>query len=84
MEQDLKTSRRSHVTIRSWTETDIARLRTLSSQGASTIRAAAALNRKTTSVAKMARLHGIALAGTRQMKATIRSLDPEAAFSSRR
>jgi hypothetical protein len=68
-------------TSRSWTEADIARLRELSAKGASLTRAAAALNRKTNSVAKIARMHGISLAGTRQLKAAIRALDPKAAFS---
>jgi hypothetical protein len=71
-----------HPTSRSWTENDIARLRQLSLEGASIVRAAAALNRRTTSVARMARLHGISLAGTREMKAAVRALDPRAAFSS--
>jgi hypothetical protein len=72
----------AHVTSRSWTESDIARLRELSAQGASIARAAAALNRKTSQVAKVARLHGISLVGTRELKAAIRSLDPNAAFAS--
>jgi hypothetical protein len=72
----------AHPTKRSWTDADIARLRELSAKGASVARAAAALNRKMTSVTKMARLHGIPLAGTRQLKAAIRALDPAAAFSS--
>lgn len=67
-----------HVTNRSWTDEDIARLRKLSEQGASLMRAAAALNRRTTSVAKVARRHGIALAGTRELKAAIRALAQEA------
>jgi hypothetical protein len=46
-------------------------------------RAAAALNRKTSSVAKIARLHGISLAGTRELKVAIRALNPKAAFPSR-
>jgi hypothetical protein len=53
----------------------------LSAKGASITRAAAALNRKTAAVAKMSRLHRIPLAGTRQLKAAIRALDPQAAFS---
>ncbi|RYH67988.1 MAG: hypothetical protein EON54_03245 [Alcaligenaceae bacterium] len=69
------------MTSRSWTEADIARLRELSAKGASVTRAAAALNRKTTAVTKLARMHGIPLAGTRQLKATLRALDPKAAFS---
>lgn len=64
-------------TSRSWTESDLIRLRELSEQGASIARAAAALNRKTTAVTKVARQHGITLAGTRQMKAAIRALANE-------
>lgn len=64
-----------HVTSRSWTEADIAKLRRLSAEGASVNRAAAALNRKTTAVAKIARRLGITLAGTRQLKAAIRELE---------
>jgi hypothetical protein len=70
-----------HVTSRSWTEADVAKLRELSAKGASVVRAAASLNRKTTAVMKIARRHGISLAGTRQLKAAIRCLDPKAAFS---
>lgn len=73
-----------HPTSRRWTESDIARLRQLSLEGASIVRAAAGLNRRTTSVARMARLHGISLAGTREMKAAVRALDPRAAFPSDR
>lgn len=72
---------RTHVTRRSWTEEDIDRLKALSSQGASIVRAAASLNRRTSAVAKIARLHGISLAGTRELKAAIRALDPKASFS---
>lgn len=67
------------MTSRSWTDDDIARLRKLSDQGASVTRAAAALNRKTAAVAKVARLHGIRLAGTRELKAAIRALESETA-----
>jgi hypothetical protein len=73
-----------HITSRSWTEADILRLKQLSQQGASILRAAAALNRKTAQVAKIARTHNIPLAGTRQLKAAIRALDLKAAFSSSR
>lgn len=66
------------VTNRSWTDDDILRLRKLSEQGASLTRAAAALNRRTTSVAKVARQHGMALAGTRELKAAIRALEQQA------
>ncbi|MCX7318820.1 MAG: hypothetical protein NT113_04745 [Hyphomicrobiales bacterium] len=71
-----------HVTNRSWTEADIERLRELSAKGASITRAAAALNRKTASVAKMARTHGIQLAGTRQLRAAIKALDEKDASRS--
>ncbi|MDO9439685.1 MAG: hypothetical protein Q7T73_02225 [Beijerinckiaceae bacterium] len=73
----------AHPTSRSWTEADIARLRELSAKGASITRAAAALNRKTAAVAKIARLNGIPLAGTRQLKAKLRALYPKAAFALR-
>lgn len=64
-----------HITSQSWTQADIARLRQLSAEGASVTRAAAALNRKTTAVAKQCRAQGIALVGTRQAKAAIRALE---------
>jgi hypothetical protein len=69
------------LTSRVWTEADIARLKELASQGASLTRASAALNRRMTSITKMARSHGLKFAGVRQQKATIRALDPNAAFS---
>lgn len=69
-----------HVTSRSWTATDIERLRTLSAEGASLTRAAAALNRKTTAVGKICRREGITLDGTRKLKAAVRALDDKAAF----
>ncbi|WP_398471182.1 hypothetical protein [Tardiphaga sp.] len=72
---------KTHVTSRSWTASDISKLKELSAQGASVVRAAAALNRKTSAVAKIARREGIALAGTRKLKANLRALDPLAAFS---
>lgn len=50
-----------HVTSRSWTDADIARLRKLSDEGASVNRAAAALNRKTDAVKKVCRVHGLTL-----------------------
>ena len=75
---------RTHITSRSWTESDVNRLRELSSKGASIARAAAALNRRTSAVAKIARREGIPLAGTRKLKAEIRALDPLAAFSASR
>jgi orotate phosphoribosyltransferase len=71
----------SHVTSRSWTDADIVRLRQLSEQGASIVRAAAALNRRTDAVAKVARRHNIELAGVRKLKAALRKLDDQAAFS---
>jgi IS30 family transposase len=71
----------SHVTSRSWTDADIVRLRQLSEQGASIVRAAAALNRRTDAVAKVARRHNIELAGVRKRKAALRKLDDQAAFS---
>lgn len=63
-----------HVTSRSWTDADIARLRQLSNEGASVNRAAAALNRKTTAVQKVARKHGVQLVGTRKARATMREI----------
>lgn len=75
---------KTHMTSRSWTTSDIARLRELSNQGASIARAAAALNRKTSAVAKIARREGITLLGTRSLKAAIRALDSKDAFSARR
>lgn len=71
----------THVTSRSWTDADIIRLRQLSEQGASVARAAGALNRRTSAVAKVARRHNIELAGVRKLKAALRKLDDEAAFS---
>lgn len=64
-----------HVTSKSWTETDIARLKKLEEEGASVNRAAAALNRKTEAVKKVCRVYGISLVGTREAKAAIRRLD---------
>lgn len=63
-----------HLTNRSWTEADIARLKEFSEQGASINRAAAALGRKTEAVRKQCRARGFNLIGTRQAKAAIRSL----------
>lgn len=59
-----------HVRSRGWTEAEVALLKELSAKGASLTRAAAALNRKTTAVARLARLHGISLPGTRQLKSS--------------
>jgi hypothetical protein len=67
-----------HVTSRSWTDADIARLRKFSDEGASVNRAAAALNRKTEAVKKVCRVHGFTLVGTRQAKAAIRKLEAAA------
>lgn len=72
-----------HLTSRSWTDSDIERLKELSGEGASIARAAAALNRKTAAVAKVARRHNIDLAGTRRLKAAIRALDTDASNTSR-
>lgn len=66
-----------HVTSKSWTDADIARLQQLSNEGASVIRAAAALIRKTAAVAKQCRAYGISLVGIRQAKAAIRALDDQ-------
>ena len=71
----------TRVTSTSWTEADIARLKELSAKNASAVRAAAALNRSLSSVKRMARIHGLQLTGTRQMRAAIRAIDPKAAFS---
>lgn len=64
-----------HVTSKSWTDADIARLKKLSADGASVNRAAAALNRNTAAIQKMARKYGLSLIGTRQAKAIIRALN---------
>ncbi len=64
-----------HLTNRSWTETDIAKLKKLAEEGASVNRAAAALDRKTDAVKKQCRVHGLSLIGTREAKAAIRALD---------
>lgn len=64
-----------HVTSRSWTDADIARLKKFSEERATVARAAAALNRKTDAVKKMCRKHGFDLIGTREAKAAIRRLD---------
>jgi hypothetical protein len=65
----------AHVTSRSWTDADIARLKKFSDEGASVNRAAAALNRKTEAVKKVCRVYGFTLVGTRQAKAAIRKLE---------
>jgi hypothetical protein len=63
------------ITSRTWTEADIHCLRDVAEEGASILRAAAPLNRKTTSVAKVAKIHKLLLAGTRKMKVIIRMRD---------
>jgi hypothetical protein len=73
----------SHLINRLWTVEDIARLRRLSEEGASVVRAAGALNRKTTAIAKAAKQHGIILVGTRQLKAAIRALNSKAGMTAR-
>jgi hypothetical protein len=67
----------------SWTESEITRLKELSAKGASVVRAAAALNRTTKAVMRASRIHGIRLAGHRQIKAAIRALDAQMASSAR-
>jgi hypothetical protein len=69
-----------HITSRSWTEADLDKLRKLSLGGASITRAAAALNRKTSAVAKVCRREKIQLSGTRELKAALRALDDQACF----
>jgi hypothetical protein len=61
---------------RSWTEEDLARLAELADSGASVVRAAAALNRRTNVVAKKARDLGKPLKGVRALKAHLRVTDP--------
>lgn len=60
-----------------WTDTDIEQLRKLASEGATAARAAAALNRNTAAVTKMARVLGVPLVGTRQAKAAIKRLEED-------
>jgi hypothetical protein len=71
------------ITSRSWTEAEITRLRELSAKGSSVVRAAAALNRTTKAVMRIARIYSIRLAGQREMKAAIRALDANSALSAR-
>ncbi|QUS38077.1 hypothetical protein RPMA_03820 [Tardiphaga alba] len=52
-----------------WTDQDIQRLRELAAEGATAMRAASALNRRSESVKKAARQHGLKLVGTREAKA---------------
>ncbi|OYU91932.1 MAG: hypothetical protein CFE29_03545 [Bradyrhizobiaceae bacterium PARB1] len=63
---------------KSWTEADIARLKKFADEGASVIRAAAALGRNTEAIRKQCRAHGLVLIGTRQAKASIRALEDRA------
>jgi hypothetical protein len=67
-----------HMTSKSWTEADIARLEKFAAEGASVIRAAAALGRNTEAIRKQCRAHGLVLTGTRQAKASIRALEDRA------
>lgn len=64
----------TRTTSQTWTENDIARLAELSQDGATVVRAAAALNRKTGAVKIIARRHGLPLVGIRQAKAAARRL----------
>lgn len=72
-----------HKTRMSWTEADIARLKSLSGQGASVFRAAAALNRTVTAVKAASRIYGLGLVKTRQLKAAVRDLDRQASSNTR-
>jgi hypothetical protein len=58
--------------IRPWSQAEIDRLKDLASQGASTARCAAALNRPMSSVRKLARKLGLPLVNVRQLKAVNR------------
>lgn len=58
-----------------WTDECIARLRSL--EGATAVRASAALGRPLSSVTKMARLHGVKLVGIRESKAKNRRLEQD-------
>lgn len=64
----------TRMTSKSWTEDDIARLAQLSNDGATVIRAAAALNRKMSSVKIFARRHGLPLIEIRQAKRNARNV----------
>lgn len=59
---------------RKWTEKDLDRLIELSERGSSLVRAAAALNRNTASVQKMARQLGRRFPGIRETKAGLRAI----------
>jgi hypothetical protein len=61
---------------RSWTTVDISKLIELADSGASVMRAAAALNRRTSVVTKKARELGKPLKGVRAIKAQLRATDP--------
>ena len=61
---------------RPWTEEEIARLIELAERGASVVRAAAGLHRRTNVVAKKAREIGKPLKGARAVKAHLRATDP--------
>lgn len=60
---------------KTWTDEDIAKLRALAAQGATRLRAAAALRRGTNSIQKKARELGLELPGVRATKAAVRELD---------
>jgi hypothetical protein len=66
----------AHLTSKSWTEADIAKLIGLAESGASVLRAAAALNRRAAVVTKKARELGKPLRGVRAIKAQLRLTDP--------
>jgi len=60
---------------RTWTDDDVAKLRSLAAQGVTRLRAAAALGRGTASIQKKARELGLVFPGVRETKATIRGLE---------
>jgi hypothetical protein len=62
-----------HPTKNSWTPEELARLTELAERGASVLRAAAALNRKTTVIQKKARELRISLAGVRKVRSDLRA-----------
>lgn len=63
---------RPHLTKRSWTPDDIARLKALAQAGASPARISAALNRSMISVQKLARKLGVRIRSVREFRAQIR------------
>jgi hypothetical protein len=67
------------VSTRTWTEDDIKRLAQLSRTGATVIRAAAALNRRTAAVKTMSRQHNLPLVGIRQARAATRHRESQLA-----